>query len=85
MEPMVEPIIVHMLVILIAVIAALVAVEAKDILRALIGFVVLSVSLSAAFYMLGAPYVSVFQLAIYAGAIVVLFITALHTMRRMKL
>ncbi|MEM2849086.1 MAG: NADH-quinone oxidoreductase subunit J [Candidatus Bathyarchaeia archaeon] len=85
MEPMVEPIIVHMLVILVAVIAALVAVEAKDILRALIGFVVLSVSLSTAFYMLGAPYVSVFQLAIYAGAIVVLFITALHTMRRMKL
>lgn len=85
MEPMVEPITVHMLVILVAVIAALVAVEAKDILRALIGFVVLSVSLSTAFYMLGAPYVSVFQLAIYAGAIVVLFITALHTMRRMKL
>ncbi|MEM1569682.1 MAG: NADH-quinone oxidoreductase subunit J [Candidatus Bathyarchaeia archaeon] len=85
MEPLVEPVAVHVLVVVVAVIVALIAVEAKDILRALIGFVLLSLSLSIAFYMLGAPYVSVFQLAIYAGAIVVLFITALHTMRRMKL
>ncbi|MBS7610646.1 NADH-quinone oxidoreductase subunit J [Candidatus Bathyarchaeota archaeon] len=85
MEPIVEPITIHTLVIAVAVIAALVAVEVKDILRALIGFVILSISLSIVFYMLGAPYVSVFQLAIYAGAVVVLFVTALHTMRRMKL
>ncbi len=85
MEPIVEPIAIHILVVAVAVIAALVTVEIKDILRALMGFIIFSISLSVAFYMLGTPYVSVFQLAIYAGAVAVLFITALHTMRRMRL
>jgi len=80
-----ELILVHILVVLVSIVAALIAVEVKDILRALIGFVILSISLSIAFYLLGAPYVSVFQLAIYAGAVVVLFLTALHTMRRVRL
>ncbi len=80
-----EFVIIHVLVVLVSIIAALIAVEVKDILRALIGFVILSISLSIVFYLLGAPYVSVFQLAIYAGAVVVLFVTALHTMRRVKL
>jgi NADH-quinone oxidoreductase subunit J len=80
-----ELVVVHVLVVLVSIVAALIAVEVKDILRALIGFVVLSISLSIVFYLLGAPYVSVFQLAIYAGAVVVLFVTALHTMRRVKL
>lgn len=84
MEPIIEPILVHMLIIVSTLITALIAAEAKDILRALIGFILMSVFLSIAFYMLGAPYVSVFQLAIYAGAIAVLFVTALHTMRRAK-
>ncbi len=80
-----ELILVHILVVLVSIVAALIAVEVEDILRALIGFVILSISLSIAFYLLGAPYVSVFQLAIYAGAVVVLFLTALHTMRRVRL
>jgi NADH-quinone oxidoreductase subunit J len=80
-----ELVVVHVLVVLVSIVAALIAVEVKDILRALIGFVILSISLSIVFYLLGAPYVSVFQLAIYAGAVVVLFVTALHTMRRVKL
>ena len=84
MEPIVEPMVVHILVVAAVLIAALIATEAKDILRALIGFILMSVFLSIAFYILGAPYVSVFQLAIYAGAIAVLFVTALHTMRRAK-
>jgi NADH-quinone oxidoreductase subunit J len=78
-------VIIHVLVVLFSIVAALIAVEVKDILRALIGFVILSISLSIAFYLLGAPYVSVFQLAIYAGAVVVLFLTALHTMKRVRL
>jgi NADH-quinone oxidoreductase subunit J len=78
-------VIIHVLVVLVSIVAALIAVEVKDILRALIGFVILSISLSIAFYLLGAPYVSVFQLAIYAGAVVVLFLTALHTMKRVRL
>jgi NADH-quinone oxidoreductase subunit J len=78
-------VIIHVLVVLVSIVAALIAVEVKDILRALIGFVILSISLSIAFYLLGAPYVSVFQLAIYAGAVVVLFLTALHTMKRVGL
>lgn len=84
MEPIAEPMMIHILIVTSIIIAALLAAEAKDILRALIGFILMSVFLSIAFYMLGAPYVSVFQLAIYAGAIAVLFVASLHTMRRMK-
>lgn len=72
-------------VIVLTIVSAILAVESKDLLRALISFIFMSVFLSMLFYMLGTPYVSVFQLAIYAGAIAVLFLATLHTMRRMKL
>ncbi|MEM3437146.1 MAG: NADH-quinone oxidoreductase subunit J [Nitrososphaerales archaeon] len=58
---------------------AFLVVEVKDLLRALALFIMMSSVLSVIFYILGAPYIAVFQLAIYAGAIAVLFLATLHT------
>ena len=64
------------------IIAAIFAAEVKNLTRAIIAFVVMNVLVAAMFYVLGAPYISVFQLLVYAGAVAVLFLAALHTMRR---
>ena len=56
-----------------AVILALATVELRDILHAIIAFCGTSITIGALFWLLNAPYVAVFQLLIYAGAIVALF------------
>jgi len=44
------------------------------------------ITIGALFWLLNAPYVSVFQLLVYAGAVVVLFIaTVMLTARKEKL
>jgi NADH-quinone oxidoreductase subunit J len=57
-------------------------VESKDLLHTVIAFATMSVSLGALFWLLNAPYVAVFQILIYAGAVVVLFIAAVMLTRR---
>ncbi len=73
--------IVHFAVIVGFLIAATVAVESRDILRSIAAFIVMSIILAIGFFLLGAPYVAVFQLAIYAGAIAVLLLAAVHTLK----
>jgi len=55
---------------------ALLTVELKDILYAILSFCGMCVTIGALFWLLNAPYVAVFQLLIYAGAIVALFVAA---------
>ena len=55
---------------------ALLTVELKDLLYALISFAGMSVCIGALFWLLNAPYVALFQILIYSGAIIVLFIAA---------
>lgn len=57
-------------------------VESKDLLHTVIALAAMSVSLGALFWLLNAPYVAVFQILIYAGAVVVLFIAAVMLTRR---
>ena len=57
-------------------------VESKDLLHTVIALAAMSVSLGALFCLLNAPYVAVFQILIYAGAVVVLFIAAVMLTRR---
>jgi NADH:ubiquinone oxidoreductase subunit 6 (subunit J) len=52
---------------------ALVTVELKDILHTILSFCGMCITIGAIFWLLDAPYVAVFQLLIYAGAIVALF------------
>jgi len=58
----------------VVVITALLAVSAPNIVYAVLFLLCTNVSLGILYYMMGAPLVSVFQLAIFAGAIVVFFL-----------
>jgi len=65
------------------VVFALLTVEVEDLLYAVLCLWAMTVSIAALFWLLGAPYVAVFQLVVYAGAVVVLFIVAIMlTVRR---
>ena len=55
---------------------ALLTVELKDILYAILSFCGMCILIGIIFWILNAPYVAVFQLLVYAGAIVALFIAA---------
>jgi len=62
---------------------ALLTVEVKDLLYAILSFCGMCVAIGAIFWLLNAPYVAVFQILIYAGAVVVLFIaTVMLTTRK---
>jgi NADH-quinone oxidoreductase subunit J len=56
-----------------AIVLALATVELRDILHAIISFCGMCITIGALYWLLDAPYVAVFQLLIYAGAIVALF------------
>jgi NADH:ubiquinone oxidoreductase subunit 6 (subunit J) len=53
---------------------ALLAVELHDILHAVLALLAMSVCLAGLFWLMSAPFLAVFQLLIYGGAIVALFI-----------
>lgn len=66
------------------VVMAVVTVEVGELLYAALGLLGMCVSLGILYWVLFAPYVAVFQLAIYAGAVVVLFVTVIMLVRREK-
>jgi len=71
--------------IVLTVLLALLTVELKDMLYAVICLCGMCITIGALFWMLNAPYVSVFQLLVYAGAVIVLFIaTVMLTARKEK-
>jgi NADH-quinone oxidoreductase subunit J len=61
---------------------AILTVEFKDVLHSVISLAGMAVTLGALFWILNAPYVAVFQILIYAGAVIVLFIAAVMLTRR---
>lgn len=73
--------IVSYLLIILTIITAALAIGVRDLTRAIVFFAAMNVLVAVIFYILGAPYVAVFQLLVYAGAVTVLFLAALHTMR----
>jgi len=56
------------------IVCALFAVTSKNIVYAVIALLATNVTLGIAYYMMGAPTVALFQLAIFAGAVVVFFV-----------
>jgi NADH-quinone oxidoreductase subunit J len=58
----------------IAVISGLMVVTQANAMRALINLIVLLLAIASVFYTLGAPFVAVLQIVVYAGAIIVLFV-----------
>ena len=65
---------------------SILAIELKDILYAVMCLFGMCITIGALFWLLYAPYVAVFQLLVYAGAVIVLFIaTVMLTTRKEKL
>ena len=60
-----------------ALILAFLTVEVKRILYAVISFSGMCLVIGALFWILNAPYVAVFQILIYAGAVVTIFLAAI--------
>ncbi len=58
------------------VLLAIYAIETKRILYAVIGFCGMCIAIGGLFWLLNAPYVAVFQVLIYAGAVVAIFLAA---------
>jgi NADH:ubiquinone oxidoreductase subunit 6 (subunit J) len=55
-------------------VSALLAVTSRNIVYAVLALLSTNISLGIAYYMMGAPTVALFQLAIFAGAVVVFFV-----------
>ena len=53
---------------------AILSIEVKNLFHAVISFALMCISIGAIFWILNAPYLAVFQLAIYAGAVVALLL-----------
>ncbi len=71
---------------ILTVLLALLTVEVKDILYAILSFCGMCILIGIIFWTLNAPYVAIFQLLVYAGAIVALFIAAVMlTTRRERM
>ncbi len=62
------------LVLALTVVSALLAVTSRNIVYGVVFLLCTNVSLGIVYYMMGAPTVALFQLAIFAGAVVVFFI-----------
>ncbi len=61
-------------VLAITVVSALLAVSSRNIVYGVVFLLCTNISLGIVYYMIGAPMVALFQLAIFAGAVVVFFI-----------
>jgi NADH-quinone oxidoreductase subunit J len=59
-----------------AILLAILAIEVKNILHAVVSFCGMCIAIGGLFWLLNAPYVSVFQVLIYAGAVVAIFLAA---------
>ncbi len=63
-----------LLVLIVTVVSAGLAVTMPNIVYGVVFLLCTNITLAIAYYMLGAPTVALFQLAIFAGAVVVFFI-----------
>ncbi|MGD8544851.1 MAG: NADH-quinone oxidoreductase subunit J [Candidatus Bathyarchaeota archaeon] len=72
----------QIVLIVLTVILALLTVELKDLLHATISLCGTCITIGVLFWLLSAPYVSVLQLLVYAGAVIVLFLSAVMLTRR---
>ncbi len=69
-------------IIMLTLVCAFLAAEAREMLHAVASFLVMSILVAVMFFILGASYAAVFQLIVYAGAVVVLLLVAIHAIKR---
>ena len=66
--------VVQIMLIALTLIFAVLSIEVKNLFRAIIFFALMCISIGAMFWMLKAPYLAVFQLTVYSGAVVALLL-----------
>jgi len=74
----------HLVLLAVTIVMAVLMIKAEELLYAVMSFFGVCVALGILYWLLSVPYVAVFQLAVYAGAIVVLFISVIMLTRRSK-
>jgi len=72
----------HLILLAAVVVMAVLTVEAEELLYSALGLLGMSIALGILYWLLFAPYVAVFQLAVYAGAVIVLFVSVIMLTRR---
>jgi NADH:ubiquinone oxidoreductase subunit 6 (subunit J) len=72
------------ILLVIVVFAAIVAIELRDLIYASIALAILSIALAGVFWILNAPWVALFQLMIYGGAVTVLLISTVALTERFE-
>ncbi len=63
-------------------ITAFLAVKLERVIHSVVAFLFMSVLTALLFLVLNAPYATIFQILIYAGAVVILILITLHTIKR---
>lgn len=75
---------IQLLVIIASIFFATLVVEFEDLLYAIVCLGVMCICIGGLYWLLFAPYVALFQMLIYGGAVVVLFVTVIMLTRRSK-
>ncbi|MBD3159494.1 MAG: hypothetical protein GF309_11940 [Candidatus Lokiarchaeota archaeon] len=63
---------------------ALSTVETRDPLYSILSFCAMCITIGSIFWILAAPYVAIFQLLVYAGAVVGIFLAAIMLTTRQE-
>jgi len=66
-----------LVLIIASVVLAVLVVELSDLLHSVVALCGMSITIGVLFWSLGAPYPALFQILVYAGAVIVLFIAAI--------
>ena len=74
--------IIEVLLIGVTILLAILTIEIKDMLRAVICLCGMGITIGLLFAILNAPYVAVFQLLIFGGAVIALFISVVMVTKR---
>jgi len=67
-----------------SILLSILTVELEDLLQSAISLAAMAVSIAGIYWLLSAPYVAVFQLLVYGGAVMVLFLAAIMLTVREK-
>lgn len=69
--------VIELILLLLIICFSIITVEIRNLIRAVIFFALTCISIGVLFWVLGAYYVAVFQMSVYAGAMVVLFLAVI--------
>ncbi len=73
--------VIALILIALAVIFAVLTIELKDLVYMVFSFAIMSVAIGAYYFLLNAVYIGIFQMLVYAGAVVAMAIAVIMLTR----